>query len=676
MKGKIAVTFLSTLMLFGALSTPFSAKNPAKAANSEEIQYIINEDFESFEIEEPGVLNSGWNPDSYGWQAFSGAGESKGRIVSDGVDPYLELRYDGVSSATNANAVLWNTNIGKGLGAYTLSFDFKCYGLSQGDNFLWTLYGPDYYIDGVKKYCNTGDISILQNQATYNTYPDSTTKVGWKKFTTTYVCVDANWTFDTLRFNLYLHENKNPNIIVQIDNLSIKKDGNELITKDGAYYGDFSPYLVLENKGFLPSDGVQAKNKYNGFGSLFGESPAEIITESNGNKALKFAYTPGKSNYSSIFAFGEFHNAGLYTIEFDVKYTLDAKAYDFGFLLQGPNPWANPAAKKIATNYRELENFDDSTTPGCKRIKASIWCDNYNAKNVDSIALFYNTGGNINDYIIVDNLIVYLETPLNYITVDKTTVGNVSTPMLLLGDFDSMPLETVFSTVPTKETSYWHSIILDSPAVVKGDESNQYIELRYDGTPSHNYSSVFHPIECTQLFVDTPYCLSFDYQQNFVSGNTIDSRWHLSFTGDNGQETYKTYLNIDPSLGFMSDENRYTNGLNQNSYSFTVEEKDNGWYHFEMYFYIDYDFMKNANALRFVYDTEKNVENYIRLDNVDLRVFKETPLPISPFDSGVIRDNTNTFNYLYIIIPCAAVVAIALAVLTVVIIRRKRVHEN
>ncbi len=666
------LVFLTTILLTSTAGGTLASLNAPQKASS--VEYIVNEDFESFSLDEKGVLNSAWNPDTYGLQSFSSAGESKGRIVSDGVDPYLELKYDGKSTASNSNAVLWNTNFSQGTGAYIIEFDIKCEGLSVGDNFLWTLYGPDYQEGGVTKYCNTGAISAFTDLASYNALPNSTRKAGYKTYKSNYVNMNSNWNFDTLRLDFYLHESLKTTLVASIDNISLKKGNVELLKSNDVYYGDFSPYVNLSDSTFLPSDGMEAKNNFHGFGSLGDQSTAQIIKEGS-NQALKFAYVAGKSNYSSIYVFGEFSKAGLYTFEFDLKYSADAKAYDFGIGLAGPDPWGNPEPVKVANSATDLMNFDDSNVTGYKKVKVSIWLDNYCSKNVDSATLYYNTAGKNNDFIIIDNFKIYLEKAAEYPTITEDLTTSPYTSLLYLGDFEGIQVGTKFTNALKEETINWGSIYLDSPGVIKGDSTNKYVELRYDGTPSHHYASIYYALVGSKMFVNTAYKMSFDYKQSFVDGNTIGSKWHFSFVGTDGEEAYKCYLNSDPSLGYLANGRNFTNGMCEELYEFTVTEKGDGWLHFELLFYMDYKFITNANTFRFVYDTEKNQDNYVCIDNVEFGVYKDTQKPIHGFETGTYN-TLPSLNNGWIIPVIIIGVALVLGGTTLVVIMNRRKKHN
>ncbi len=633
---KINIAFLSFLVASLTACGSTNVEDNAETSNVDEINLtdaqvkrdegdestLFDEDFtllyESTKAQDEKVLNTLWGPDEYGWQADASAGSSKGRIVKESSNKVLCLKYDGISSGSNANAVYWNSSaMKKGTGVYTISFDVKCDGFSTGDNLNFKLYGPDYVEDGATKYCNTGDIKVAWNIDDYNALSDSTKLSGYKHFETSYTVTNSNWNFDTIRFDHWLHNPIDANVISYIDNIEVKKANVVLVSIDFEDYNfGLNPYF--------PLDGGTAKSAYNGFGTIEGQNRV-LITSDNNNAVIKLSNTGEKASYSSFYKFVDFKHAGTYRLEFDLKISDEFYYADFGFLFAGPDTLHNSESVSIIQYPSEYNALDDASISGYKHVSKDIFMDNFQYLNCDSLSVYMSISKDIDSYAFIDNLKLTLVKANQVIEITDDVSSLPYTSLINLGDFESMPLGYEFVDEYDDVSHYWKTTVLDTPAKVTGDDNNHYLVLQSYGASSLHYCSTYYDVMNTYLKTDVIYRLSFDYYQHFVEGNTINTAWHVSFVDNNNHESYKCYLNADPSLKYLEGERSYTNGVNEQSYKFNVTKSNklDGWYHFEMLFKLNYQFLRQASMIRWVFDSENNKENYVYLDNIDLGAYAE-----------------------------------------------------
>ena len=649
--------FVSLALLFTLSSNVVlcAFKSTQKVVYADNVNLVSDGDFSCFNVGGTDDQTLPSFPDfDHQLTTLNNENNSHGIVRYNNGDPYLDLRYDGVSSGTNTNIWMFFSNIAQGEGTYTIEYDLYANGLSTGDWIGWQLLGvePSLDLDGCNVY-NSGDYFALAN---------STAKSGWKHVSFNVTQNESQGrNNDTFVINFY--NKQDASMYCLVDNVSIKKNNTELFKMNGLYVGDFSYYFESEVSLTVPEQ--------HGYGTLDGLSPAKIIRDGS-NIACKLSYTQGLDKICFLYKFVTFPGPGRYKVEFDIKFPNTANAYDFGMRFAGPELDGNTDVVLFLMGKDELNDLYDSTAlGGYKHLTSEMFIDSYQYTNVDSIQIFYGTMGNVNDYVIIDNLSITLDKAS--LVKQASHISEVHTDLIGNGDFENYPAGTIFSQATLDQTDNWSTIGLDSPAQVIEENGNHLLKLQYDGLPSHHFASCYVSIHNSLFDVKSSYKLSFDYKQDFVSNNTIGHKWHVSFLGTLAHETYKCYLNNTESLHYLEAPNNVTNGVNEDIYSFTVTNLENGWSHFEMTFDINYTFMKDVDNMRFVFDSEQNVDNVVYLDNVSLDIYKTMDDPFVP----IVPDDptSSSFNPLIVILSVVGGVLVVGAIVTIVLIKKRKVAK-
>ncbi len=299
------------------------------------------------------------------------------------------------------------------------------------------------------------------------------------------------------------------------DNLVV--DGGTLETYlDDGVTSETAAATVTEAKQGVWSNGV------------WGDSPATIIRE-NDNTYAKIGFTEGKGTFAHIIWTFENQGAGRYLVEFDYFHSgrTDNCAVGVNEMLSATNfagPDTTVLNKGVAIDGK----------PGWYRFSATFDV----TASMRFIRLWYNTAGNANNYLLMDNLSV-----------------KIKTGTALRGE-GSYIVPTVAPAVPAEI----YSFATDAPAVLTKEGGNAIAKMH-----GAAFSSLFYPFRFEKAGV---YAFSFDFRLEGETGNiglrinpvedkyTFDipllqyeAQWEESELGDDWHR-FIYYINIENEVAY------------------------------------------------------------------------------------------------------------------------------
>lgn len=161
----------------------------------------------------------------------------------------------------------------------------------------------------------------------------------------------------------------------------------------------------------------------NDFYTQESDSPAVVYQEQNGNQYLKLAYK--NSDYSSFYFDSKLciNDNGVYKIEADIRYNQNLKTDNISMDIFSEYGLIN---KTLATSVDELNQVvEDSSNPGWKKFTVHFIIDDFHQKFYECFKFGYNTLGNKQNYIDIDNIsISKLETDFEQVLPDKDENGS------------------------------------------------------------------------------------------------------------------------------------------------------------------------------------------------------------------------------------------------------------